>query len=150
MSTEEIQGDLMEVPVIFKTKDGNKKYTVREMPGDVLNEFLRENQELAEVLTDSKGKIQVKMANFDQLTNTIPSLLKRCLYDENDEIIPFDAIKKMPQRVQKRLFDIAQEVNAMTKDSADKAGNLLTGTESGTDSHPGSTAPLPDASEKQV
>jgi len=150
MSTvEEIQGDLLEVPVIFKTKSGDKKYTVREMPGDVLDGFLKENQELVEVLTDERGQINVKMENFEQLTNSVPSLLQRCLYDDEDNLIPFNVIKKMPQRVQRRLFEIAQEVNAMTKQSADEAGNLQTGIVSGIDSHPGSTALLPNANEKQ-
>lgn len=140
--------DLMEVPVIFRSKSGQKTYTIREMTGDELFLFLKENSELAEIVSDGEGKVKVQATNFEKMAGAIPSLLKRCLYDAEGNLVPVDKITKMPLRIQQKLMDIAQEVNALTKKAAEQAGNSTTGNESGTDSLPGFTVPSPSAEEK--
>lgn len=147
---QEIDADLMEVPVVLVTKGDRKKYFVREMMGDLLFKFLKENSELMDIATSSDGKVVFQASNLEKMAGAIPSLLKYCLYNEKEELVKEEFICRLPLRVQQKLMDVAQEVNALTAQAAEQAGNLQTGNESGTDSPPGSTAPLNNAVKKRA
>jgi len=147
LEKQEIDIDLVEVPVTFKSKKGNKTYFVREMPAPELFAFIDENKELASsaVLSETT-KIQIDMS---EAAKAIPLLLARCLFDEDGGKIPKEEIDKLSLRVQQKLMEIAQEVNGLTSKAAERAGNSQAGSETGIDLLPGSTAPLPSVKEKQ-
>jgi hypothetical protein len=148
----DIDIDLLFVSVNLKSKTGIKKYSIREMPAPVFFEYIEENKELASMDIDEGGKAKISMLDSDKIGlmgNAIPMLLKRCLFDENDQPVTEEFINSLTLRVQHQLMGIAQEVNGMTGKAAEQAGNSQTGNESGTDLLPGSTVPLPSAKEKQ-
>lgn len=138
--------DLLETPVIFKTKQGEKTYFIREMSGTILEEFLEENHALMETAMTGDGKVSLK--GIKSFNGMFAVVLKRCLFDEQGQAVPEAVIKALPLRIQQKLMEIAEDLNAFSKKTAQQVGNLQTGTESGISSPPGSTALSPDASGK--
>jgi len=146
--TEVLNVDLMETPVTFRSKVGKETVYVSEMTGDSLETFMRENKDRFVMETDLEtGKAKVKaLKSFDGLFSI---LLKHCLQDSNHKPVPEAKIKALPPRVQKRLMEIAQQVNALTPDAQESVGNSPTGNGPGCMSVPGVAAvPSPDSSGK--
>jgi len=149
LKTVEVNIDLMEVPVVFKSKAGDKTYIIREMPAPLLFDFVGKNKELAEANMDKQGNFKLNFTDMSKVSQAIPLLLEKCLYDPEGKPITEEEINKLPLRVQQKLMEVAQEVNGLTSAAAEQAGNLQTETESGTDLPLGSTVPSPSAKEKQ-
>ena len=107
-----------EVPVILEAEDGTERTLVlREMVGKDRDAHL---QSMAgKMKMNATGQV-IGVKSFDGLQ---ASLLARCLYDENGELVPQKEIQSFPTRTQIALFEVAQEINGLNREAQENAKN---------------------------
>ena len=94
-----------------------KIYSLIEMNGQQRDEYLNCVKDNVSIGTDGSATI----IKFDGLQS---SLVSKCLHDENGVIIPSDVIQAYPSSVVDALFEAAQKLNGLNKDSETQAKNV--------------------------
>ena len=103
--------------VTIETKDGTEEdYEIVEMSGEGLEEYF--NGARDKIIMDN-GKV-VGMKDF---TGLYTSLLRITLKGPDGKFVPLTQLKAWPASVQKGLFEIAQKLNGLDKDSVEEAKN---------------------------
>lgn len=110
--------DVKLILVEFNKKDGTKfKCELREMDGENRDKYLDGVKKNA--IINVKGEVEA-IKTFE---GSQSSLLSRCLY-RNDELVPEKEIQTFPTSVLMKLFEKAQELNALTPKAKEKAKNV--------------------------
>ena len=100
------------------TENGKEKYyTIREMNGEGRDTFLTKMG--TRIKFDEKGK-PIGMQNFE---GHQADLLIRCMYDEDDKLVTKALVQSWPAKVQQKLFDVAEKLNALTEGAEKEAKN---------------------------
>ncbi len=108
------QLNLKEVSVNITDKQGEEKtYTLRELTSQQRAKFL--NGLGSRVKYTKSGKTK-GLNNHEGLQE---SLLEKCLYDEDGQLIKKDALKEWPAGMLSELFEAAQELSGMVDNKED-------------------------------
>ena len=91
-------------------------YTVKEMNGVELEDYLNSSRKNV-IMSD--GKV-TGMKSFDGM---YANLLSRTVYDENGELVLRPDIDLWPASVQRDLYELAQELNGLSAESASQSKN---------------------------
>lgn len=92
-------------------------YTVRELSGAERDKFLSAMS--AKLRYNDKGEA-VGMKNYDGVESHLVAL---ALMDSEGKPVPQNTIKDFPASTQKGIFEIAQRLSGLDKDSAEAAKN---------------------------
>jgi hypothetical protein len=118
--SEELRFDLRvkEQPVVLTDKNGDvKRYSLREMTGANRDKFLDSMSERISYSQDGTTSIQ----NFDGFQ---ASLISKCLFDGNNDLVSVDEIQRLPSSVVSSLFKEAQRMNGLADNNVvEKAKN---------------------------
>lgn len=102
------------IPVIIpaeESEDGTeKKWTLKELFGDERDAWIDIQQQKIKV--DPKTGQAVGVTS---VKDVYPSLISRCLFDENDKPVPIEVIRKLPAECQDQLFDACQALSGLDK-----------------------------------
>ncbi len=102
------QLNLKEVPVNITDKEGCEKiYTLRELTSQQRAKFLNN---LGSRVKYTKGGNTKGLNNHEGLQE---SLLEKCLYNEDGQLIKKDDLKEWPAGMLSELFEAAQELSGM-------------------------------------
>ena len=115
--------ELEEVPVeLSDSKEGVKKYTLKELNGRQRAKYLTSVNENSEDTgeTGKDGKPVVKITNFSAVQTT---LLHLSLVDKEGKHPPYEEIEAWPSRVVGALYKKAREISALDDAADEKAGN---------------------------
>jgi len=121
METEPVRFNLRlkQIPVVLEDDNGqDHSFTIRELSGHDIESFLEENRSRVDLELDDKGKTRVKSIKSYKGLHT--SLLKLCLYDEQGVRVPVKDIDRYPHEVQKKLYEIAQDINGLKDKDKDE------------------------------
>ena len=115
-----IENTVKTCPVNLQNQDGKiEHFEIREMSGLFMERYLEDNKDRAEIaVVDGKMTIQ----GIKTYKGMYTSLLKFCLFDEGGNLVSIDVINSLPSRVQKQLFDVAQEVNGFNEEGNEQEG----------------------------
>lgn len=108
---------LKEVEVVLSTSEGDKKYILRELSGEVRDKYLASMADRMKY--DDKGKPS-GVKNFHGLQ---ASLLSLCLINEEGKTVSVMDLQKFPASVQSALFEKANELSALNKEGQEEAKN---------------------------
>lgn len=101
-------------PIELETENGDiAKFEIREMDGLSGGEYKNKLKDKIKVKADGQSEI----ASF---TGLYSDLLSRCLFDATGALVPSETIEKWPESALSQLFEIAQEVNGLAKESDPK------------------------------
>ena len=115
MSTIKFECSLRIEPVTLDFGNGEVlSCTVREMEGDVLEDYL-EGAKDSVVTTESEEQDVQKNLRYTGMHARFVALVQRCLYGPDDQLVAVERIKKLPPRVKLGLYKIAQKVNDLAK-----------------------------------
>ena len=108
MADLEFSLKLKEKPVVIIDADGvRKNYTLRELSGRQRGKYFGELGDRMEF--DEQGRLK-RVKNYEGLES---SLLSRCLYDENNQLVKREVIEDYPASVLAKLFEAAQELSGL-------------------------------------
>ena len=120
--TKRIRVMCRQVPVVIEYGDGKEEEcTIREMMGDASDDYMQSVQDKLEFESDSEGKFRV--SGIKSFKGLYSSLLKCTLFHESGEVFSENEVGKLSTSAQKELFNIAQDLNAMTEEAKEKAKN---------------------------
>lgn len=107
-----------EVPVEITDPTGtDRNWTLREMTGKGRDKYLNE---VRKFITMGPKGADAQVKRFDGYQAT---LLHFCLFDENDENVSIEEIQELPVNIVSKLFDVAQEMNALNELGQEAAKN---------------------------
>ncbi len=92
-------------------------YVIHEMCGDILEEYFNGQKEKTKISDDGKT---VRILDYKGVYIT---LLNLTMTGPDEKAVPLTLLKTWPSRVQIALFKIAQELNALDPEAAEKAKN---------------------------
>jgi hypothetical protein len=108
---------LKEIPVKMKGADGKvRDYKLVELDAEDRDKFLNS---LGGRIKYVNGKPQ-GMSNYEGLQ---ASLLSRCLYNDEGNLVPQKEIQKFPAGVASALFKEAQKLSAFDEEAAEESKN---------------------------
>lgn len=106
-----------QVVITLDTEGGSHKVFIRELTGKDRDGYLSYLGK--KMRYDSEGKPQ-GMKSFDGLQI---ALLVKCLYDEDDHRVKESVIEAYPAAVVTALYEVAEELSALTDGAAEEVGN---------------------------
>ena len=110
-----------ETEVILENDGKEETCTIREMLGEASDGYMDSIRDKLEFEADADGKFKIK--SIKSFKGLYSSLLACTLFHENGKLFTEKEIGELSSSAQKELFNIAQEMNAMTSDSKDKVKN---------------------------
>lgn len=122
-TTEEPAEDILDLVVpdrIIKMRDQKgvvRDYTIREMKGDALGDWM--NLLASKVGQADSRKKKKKSEDFQGLHS---ELISRCLYDREGNVVPKAMINRWGSTALNKLFDMCQEVNGLKGTFEDTEG----------------------------
>jgi hypothetical protein len=104
-----------EIPVEIEVSPGvEKKFTLREMVGDELGKW--KDGQKARFEKDKRGTV----IGFKTVRGLEADLICRCLYDEENNLVPAKEMLNWPPTILKGLAKDCQDLNGLT-DEAEEA-----------------------------
>lgn len=101
-------------PIELETEDGSVvTFEIREMDGLSGAEYKNKLKSKIKVTADGQSEIS-------SFTGLYSDLLSRCLFDAVGNPVPAETIEKWPESALSQLFEVAQEVNGLNKESDPK------------------------------
>jgi len=101
--------------IIENTNGEQEEYTIHEMNGDKLEDYLNEQREKV-IIKDGSAVVN----NYKGIYS---SLLRLTMTGPDDKDVSLALIKTWPSRVQKALFEEAQKLNALNEGADEEAKN---------------------------
>jgi len=116
---EELRFDLdrKELPIVLEGASERLHLVLRELTGKDRDKYLSSLS--GRMRFDASGQ-PIGLKSFDGLQS---GLLSLCLYDDQGNRIKRSSIEEWPASTQTRIFEKAQEINALNQEAVDLAGN---------------------------
>ena len=102
-------------PVLLEIEEGKEvQIFVKEMTGAQRDEYF--NKMASRTVRDANGEV-TGMKDFKGLYSTLLSL---CVYDSSNKSMSEKDIQEWPDSAQKALFDVARDINGLSKEGDEK------------------------------
>ena len=103
-------------PVDLEVEEGKQvRFFVKEMSGAQRDEYLNKTAQKSRL--DEKGDV-VGLKDYRGLYS---NLLSFCLYDAEGKLVPESKIQEWPDAAQKALYEMANDINGMSKPDSEGA-----------------------------